>query len=77
MEYNSSHRELKEFSKTCLLTSTAIPERVRWEADGKGAYLRARWMLETGTSDYDGKVNGNVNSCSLVMLKQVNPSKRL
>ena len=25
-----------------------------WEADGKGAYLRVRWTLEIGTSDYDG-----------------------
>ena len=70
-------RFLLRLSIVVSLTSTAIPERVRWEADGKGAYLRVRWTLEIGTSDYDGKVNGNVNSCSLVTLKQVDPSKRL
>jgi len=32
-----------------------------WEAKGKGAYLREKWILESGTSDYGGRVNGNVN----------------
>jgi len=43
------------------LTLTAMSERTWWEAKGKGAYLRVRWTLKNGTSDYSGKVNGNVN----------------
>ncbi len=43
------------------LTLTAMSERMWWEAKGHGAYLRERWTLKTGTSDYSGKVNGNVN----------------
>ena len=27
-------------------TSTALPERVMWEAEGNGAYLRVRWTFE-------------------------------
>jgi len=38
-----------------------MSERTWWEAKGKGAYLRVRWTLKIGTSDYSGKVNGNVN----------------
>jgi len=34
---------------------------VGWEARGNGAYLRVKWELETGTSDYDDMENGNVN----------------
>ena len=30
---------------------TASPEMAGWEAKGKGAYLRAKWKLEIGTSD--------------------------
>jgi len=36
---------------------------MRWEAKGKGAYLRGKWILKTGTSNYDDMGNGNVNSC--------------
>ncbi len=43
------------------LTLTAMTERTWWEAKGQDAYLRVRWTLKTGTSDYSGKVNGNVN----------------
>ena len=42
-------------------TLTASPETARWEAKGNGAYLRVKWKLEIGTSDYDGMANGNVN----------------
>jgi len=70
-------RFLLRLSIVVSLTSTAISERIRWEADGKGAYLRVRWTFEIGTPDYDGKVNGNVNSCNPVTLKQVNPSEGL
>jgi hypothetical protein len=53
------------------LTSTASSEKMGWEAEGNGAYLNVpsirtllvRWTLEIGTSDYDDKGNGNVNSC--------------
>jgi len=53
------------------LTSTASSERTGWEAEENGAYLSVpivgmplvRWTLEIGTSDYDDKGNGNVNSC--------------
>jgi len=38
-----------------------MSERTWCEAKEQDAYLRARWTLKTGTSDYSGKVNGNVN----------------
>ena len=43
-------------------TLTALAERLRWKAKGKGEYLRGKWILKTGTSDYDDMGNGNVNS---------------
>jgi hypothetical protein len=43
------------------LTLTASVEREMWEAKGKGE--SPTQMVGKGTSDYDGRVNGNVNSC--------------
>ena len=54
-------------------TLTASPEMAGWEAKGNGAYLRVKWKLEIGTPDYDDMENRNVNGCSLVNTKQVNP----
>jgi hypothetical protein len=34
---------------------------VGWEAKENGEYLREKWILKNGTSDYDDMANGNVN----------------
>ncbi len=41
------------------LTLTASLETVGWEAKGNGACLREKWILESGTSDYDDMGNRN------------------
>jgi len=58
-------------------TLTASLETAGWEARENGAYLRVRWTHKIGTSDYDDMENRNVNGCSLVNGKQVNPLKCL
>ena len=41
----------------------ASAERLWWEAKGNGAYLKGKWILKNGASDYDDMANRKVNSC--------------
>ena len=43
------------------LTSTASPEKVGWEAEGKGE-TQSEMDTGDGMSDYSGTGNGNVNN---------------